>query len=276
MKLLNDFFLFLTFSSYFLHATTLICSQELNDALLRLQHAYPAHIEEATSDYILWTDGTIMLLDVASNTEQEKLTQPSLYDHVMQPTYILGEPAALPYDDPGRIRYEPFFRKMYGANPEEVESNLEKIVWMPRVFGDNAPVLPVTRINNVHEKIQSISCELEELVFEHPEYIPFLEHPAGTYCWRVIADTNRLSPHSFGMTLDITAELLEYWQWDLKKEGREIDENEELAYRNSLPWDIVAIFEKYGFIWGGKWYHYDTLHFEYRPELMVHYCDYLN
>jgi D-alanyl-D-alanine carboxypeptidase len=24
----------------------------------------------------------------------------------------------------------------------------------------------------------------------------------------------------------------------------------------------------YGFIWGGKWYHYDTMHFEYRPELM--------
>ncbi|MEJ2663631.1 MAG: M15 family metallopeptidase, partial [Spirochaetia bacterium] len=28
-------------------------------------------------------------------------------------------------------------------------------------------------------------------------------------------------------------------------------------------------FEKYGFIWGGKWYHYDTMHFEYRPELLV-------
>ncbi|MBP9613702.1 MAG: M15 family metallopeptidase, partial [Sulfurospirillum sp.] len=25
--------------------------------------------------------------------------------------------------------------------------------------------------------------------------------------------------------------------------------------------------EKYGFVWGGRWYHYDTMHFEYRPEL---------
>jgi type I restriction enzyme R subunit len=24
----------------------------------------------------------------------------------------------------------------------------------------------------------------------------------------------------------------------------------------------VQIFEKRGFIWGGKWYHYDTMHFE--------------
>ncbi len=32
--------------------------------------------------------------------------------------------------------------------------------------------------------------------------------------------------------------------------------------------EIVRIFEKHGFIWGGRWYHYDTMHFEYRPELV--------
>jgi hypothetical protein len=30
----------------------------------------------------------------------------------------------------------------------------------------------------------------------------------------------------------------------------------------------VDIFERHGFIWGGKWAHYDTMHFEYRPELL--------
>jgi len=30
----------------------------------------------------------------------------------------------------------------------------------------------------------------------------------------------------------------------------------------------VAVFERHGFIWGGKWFHYDTMHFEYRPELL--------
>jgi hypothetical protein len=33
--------------------------------------------------------------------------------------------------------------------------------------------------------------------------------------------------------------------------------------------EIVDIFERHGFIWGGKWYHFDTMHFEYRPELLV-------
>ena len=55
-----------------------------------------------------------------------------------------------------------------------------------------------------------------------------------------------------------------------------------LAHRLGLPFvdadteiekaadlTIPEIFEKHGFIWGGKWDHFDTMHFEYRPELCV-------
>ena len=30
----------------------------------------------------------------------------------------------------------------------------------------------------------------------------------------------------------------------------------------------VRVFEKHWFIRGGRWHHYDTMHFEYRPELL--------
>lgn len=40
-------------------------------------------------------------------------------------------------------------------------------------------------------------------------------------------------------------------------------------YRNRIPADVVQAFERHGFIWGGRWYHYDTMHFEYRPELLA-------
>ena len=33
----------------------------------------------------------------------------------------------------------------------------------------------------------------------------------------MIENTNRLSNHSFGMTIDINASQSQYWQWDLKK-----------------------------------------------------------
>ena len=39
-------------------------------------------------------------------------------------------------------------------------------------------------------------------------------------------------------------------------------------WRNRIPPEIIDIFERHGFIWGGKWYHFDTMHFEYRPELI--------
>jgi hypothetical protein len=36
--------------------------------------------------------------------------------------------------------------------------------------------------------------------------------------------------------------------------------------------EIVLTFERHGFIWGGKWGHFDTMHFEYRPELLQAAC----
>jgi len=39
-------------------------------------------------------------------------------------------------------------------------------------------------------------------------------------------------------------------------------------YHNSMAAEVIQAFERHGFIWGGRWYHYDTMHFEYRPELL--------
>ena len=33
--------------------------------------------------------------------------------------------------------------------------------------------------------------------------------------------------------------------------------------------DLVEAFEKNNFVWGGKWSHFDILHFEYRPEIIL-------
>jgi peptidoglycan L-alanyl-D-glutamate endopeptidase CwlK len=242
--------------------------------ILRLQKAYPKHIQTVSDDFIIWADGTMMPTQdgVTDKTNEDKLASPSLIDQVHDVIYLLGIPTDTttynPISDPGRIRFEPFFRKMYGDSQEEVESKLVTIYWMPLVFGNNYPLL-VTTVNHVDKKLTSISNELEDLVAKHPDYIPFLDAPGGTFKWRVIANTNRLSNHSFGMTIDINASLSDYWQWDLERAGQSISEHAPLIYRNSVPWEIIPIFEKYGFIWGGKWQHYDSMHFEYRPELLI-------
>jgi hypothetical protein len=165
--------------------------------------------------------------------------------------------------NPGRFRYEPFFKAMYGSTEEEVRKHLVPVVWMPRVFaryGQTPDTLFVTTVNNVHKRFQALSDELELL---SPQYYPYLAKPAGTFAWRTIAGTERLSTHSFGMTLDLNLQYTDYWFWNRHKTATFI------PYRNRIPAAIVHVFEKHGFIWGGRWYHYDTMHFEYRPELLL-------
>lgn len=40
----------------------------------------------------------------------------------------------------------------------------------------------------------------------------------------------------------------------------------DMKLRLAYPASIVRAFESEGFIWGGKWYHFDLMYFEYRPE----------
>lgn len=242
--------------------------------IYRLKPAYPEQIQNIGKIHIRWHDGTIMAIrdGLTHKSKQEKLDNPSLYDQLHRVIYRPGVPHDLvhfnPQSDPGRIRYEPFFRKMYGNSKAAVETHLVTIYWMPHYFGLQYP-LRVTTVNQVDQKFQQISSELEALVTQHPEYKVFLENPSGTYKWRLIAHTQRLSLHSFGMTIDLNADHADYWQWELQSLGRPITEDEPLSYRNQIPWPIVTIFEKHGFIWGGKWRHFDSMHFEYRPELLT-------
>jgi hypothetical protein len=41
------------------------------------------------------------------------------------------------------------------------------------------------------------------------------------------------------------------------------------GHGRSASLELVLIFEKHSFVWGGKWCYYDTTHFEYRPEMLL-------
>jgi hypothetical protein len=129
-------------------------------------------------------------------------------------------------------------------------------VWLPKKWGKT---MRVTRINGVAEQLKAVSDELDALPASFNIYL----YPAeGGFNCRSIAGTNRLSAHGHGIAVDIAIKRSDYWRWNTPgADGR-------YAYKNSIPFEIVAVFEKHGFIWGGKWSHYDTMHFEYRPELL--------
>ncbi|HFC6397360.1 TPA: M15 family metallopeptidase [Neisseria polysaccharea] len=96
---------------------------------------------------------------------------------------------------------------------------------------------------------------------------------AGSFNYRVISGTNRRSAHAFGVAIDFSLpkNLGTYWKWAGCKEGKSCSYPQALR-RDATLKKMVSVFEKYGFIWGGKWYHYDSVHFEYRPELLIQKC----
>lgn len=193
---------------------------------------------------------------------EEWLNNASLRDQALQcyHKYAAGQ-APRPNHDPGRARYEPFFFKMYGDTKAKVATKLTTITWLPGVVDAK---LRVTKVNGVDKKLTAISNELLKLP---AQFHRFLKNPGGTFNWRPIAGTNRISTHSFGITIDINVAESHYWR------NAKPAKNGLYEYRNKIPMEIVKIFEKHGFIWGGRWYHYDTMHFEYRPELLSTYCE---
>jgi len=91
------------------------------------------------------------------------------------------------------------------------------------------------------------------------------------WVWRDIAETENRSYHSYGAAIDIMprnlGNLQTYWLWSTQY----YPEWWNIPYtrRYHPPESVVRIFESFGFVWGGKWRRFDTMHFEYRPEIMI-------
>lgn len=223
----------------------------------KLVQAYPFSIHHISENYVYFHDGTKLIYDdkIAKGTA-ELLEKPDIQDQFFY-TYTKGSITENQLSDAGRIRNEAFFKKMYGATREAVVKNLVNVVWCPKLVNQT---LQFSKVNNAHLELKAISEELDK----HPEWKKYLTNIGGTFNWRYINGTKRLSNHSFGITIDLNTSYSNYWQWACGC----TDENAKPKYQNKIPQGIVDIFEKHGFIWGGKWSHFDTMHFEYRPELL--------
>ena len=231
--------------------------------------AYPAFIDRIDGNWLVWKDGTRMKIDDGrgGKAHETLMTSPDIKDMLAFP-YRAGATAPPAIDtDPGRARNAVFFEKMYGdCRTEAVTRNLVDVIWLPKKWGRK---LKVTGVNDVAMKLAAVSAELDALPAKFDVY---LFPPAGTYNCRPIAGTNRVSGHGYGIAVDLSAKASDYWLWSLGTAATErsgVDRAKlVIPYKNRLPIEIVEIFERHGFIWGGKWYHYDTMHFEYRPELI--------
>ncbi len=160
-----------------------------------------------------------------------------------------------PLEDPGRIRVEELLKATYGATREDVADHLVKV----RFFGLRYPFHELAA-----PALARVVDRLAPEVKQNPRLGPFLTNIGGTWIWRRIARSKNLSTHAWGIAIDLNVDRSHYWRWTPR--------GEPLVWRNSVPQTIVDAFEAEGFIWGGRWQHFDTMHFEYRPELLSEAC----
>ena len=220
--------------------------------------AYPDALVSHDGKTLRWRDGTLMPVSDGNNHKSfpELLRRSAIIDqfHIPYPPGPLEK--SPPVDaDPGRFRNAGFFAKMYGdCQKNEVSPRLVSLAWLPKTWGRP---LRITSVNGIDKQLRAVSAEIDALA----ENIKRAAYPiAGTYNCRTVADTGQPSPHGYGIAIDLNTTFSDYWYWQ-RHEGV-------ITYHNRMPPQIVSIFEKHGFIWGGKWYHFDTMHFEYRPELL--------
>lgn len=233
---------------------------KMKQDILCLMMAYPEHItgierNEDGSVYVIIKSGKRILYDdkKIKNSEQ-KLNNPDLQD-MMEQEYPLTDIKNLMEKDfnPGRIRHYTLLKEVYGGSKAQVQSNLipVNIGGCHCIFNSN---------NKAADSLKEVMRELSPLAQKRRDIGSCVFPTSGTFNYRLIAGTNRLSPHSFGTAIDLASNKHDYWKWTSREEGEK-----RLAV---YPREIVQIFEKNNFIWGGKWEKFDILHFEYRPELV--------
>jgi hypothetical protein len=211
-------------------------------------------VEESTAGtFIVMKDNSRFIIDDGQQkTFEEMLYNPDLEDQLAIP-YPIGQiqiPVS-PDFDPGRARVTEFFKSLYGRTPREVESNLAVVDW-PSSHGTKK-----VRFNRYAGAAEALSRAAQSLKKLDETSLKTVQSVGGTFNHRVIDGTDRLSAHAFGIAVDLDVKHSAYWRWSKTFP----------QFSNNISQAVIDIFEQNKFIWGGKWYHFDTMHFEYRPEL---------
>lgn len=216
-----------------------------------IEQAYGVKIE---GNMLKFKSGRDIVFDDGLAKDKEVLLSNADIEDIFSEHYELFGELKVPTTDAGRYRNYELLDEIYGKDEAGVRANLVDVVWLEKHVNKK---FKFNSQNGAAKALEAVSKELDELVDKEPDMLKFLDNPSGTFNYRVIAKTNRKSTHAYGIAIDINTDKSDYWQWS--KDG---------IYRNQIPEKIVRIFEKHGFIWGGRWASFDTMHFEYRPEFL--------
>lgn len=229
--------------------------------ILVLMLAYENYIKEITVDnngliYLAMNSGKKILYDdKKQKCYDEKLENPDLQDMLEEPYPLEDITEVLNGNrDPGRIRVYSLLDEVYGHEENQIRKSLKSI-------STNYGTLMFNENNEAANSLKKSLDTIATITNGNQQIGGFMYPTRGTYNYRYIQGTGRLSAHSYGIAIDLNSSDSDYWKWASKEKG-----SKRIAI---YPKEIVRAFEENGFVWGGKWAHFDILHFEYRPEFIL-------
>ena len=130
----------------------------------------------------------------------------------------------------------------------------------------------------IHSGISYKVNRIEEIILTASQTNPAVRQwinslgMVASWGWRDVAGSGHRSSHSYGIAIDLLPRnlggLATYWLWSSRYNPEWW--NIPFSRRYHPPCEVIHAFESFGFIWGGKWLnHFDTMHFEYRPEVFI-------
>jgi hypothetical protein len=207
---------------------------------------------------IHFQDGRMLADPRASDTHE---CDSVFYPYSLEP---LTEPVPAPEEMPVHCTDVP--KTLWGVTESEIREHGRSIMFLDhRMFVNEFIVTPLRAVERDIRATAATDAAVAEWVREIDITYSFVS--------RDIAGSPTRSHHAFGMAIDFVPTsydgLQVYWRWS-RVFNREGWDGIPLAERWSPPQAVLRIFEQHGFVWGGKWAHFDVIHFEYRPEIILY------
>lgn len=205
---------------------------------------------------IHFQDGRMLTGDAL---ERSPDCDPIFYDYPLDP---LTEPTPVSDDDPSYCT--DVLESLWGESEGQIRAHGQSTTFFGRkLFLNNLAI----------EALSDVERDLERIARVDAEVAAWVRDLAITYSYvdRGIAGSSTRSHHAWGMAVDFVPNSYGgrhvYWRWS-RVHDREGWHEIPLERRWSPPQAVIEAFEAHGFLWGGKWAHFDNIHFEYRPEIL--------
>ena len=234
-------------------------------AIMQIYGKYINRTIKMADDTIFIINGSRIYYKNGKMLARENLSKEKNYASVFY-EYKKGEMAKIPTLNEDILKQSrDFWDNIFGTEEMQIRKHCQLISFLDhKTFVNN---ICVEALRNIEKEIMNAARTGKEVQRYLDELYIFYSFQQK----QVIGSKNQ-SFHSYGLALDLVPKSYKgkhvYWKW-----SRVLDRQNwfriPLKRRWHPPQEVIDAFENNGFVWGGKWYHFDTIHFEYRPEIIM-------